>query len=416
MRTQQAPLNIVIAGGGFAGLRVARSLARNGPRTAMDGRAIRVTLVDRNAYFTYTPLLYDVAAAKVKAEHIAPPYHDLLWDNFVAVRQAMITGIDREQRALITSEGPIAYDRLVLAPGSIANPPSPRGMRNGLDRYTMPFMTLSDANAIRERLRTHCLRLVGQPPSAGDLTFVVVGGGPRGVELIFDLANYLERLMPAYGLDRARLRLVLIAGDDRLMEEFTPGFDRAARTAMTARGIRLLTGRYVIGAARDRVLLKGDRYVEAQNVIWAAGFASHPLLRDLGVSLVDHGVPVTATLQLPGHREIYIAGDAARSLDTHGKCLPATGSLAQQHGRFIAHALAADLTGQALPRFRYVERGHAVRFGEHSGYAELGAGRAAIHFRGPAASTFRTVFDLVELPGFAQKRGTANDFFGVPGA
>lgn len=424
MSIHHSQLRVVIVGGGFAGFRVARALTRNGPRRAADGREVHVTLVDRNEYFTYTPLLYDVASGTVAASHASTPFRTLLWDNALSLVQSTVNAVDTERRSLTTDAGYIPYDRLVLAPGSIASlPPSQARAHDpsltnhrDLDRHTMPFMTLADANAIRERLRRHCLRLVGQAPTPGDLTFVIVGGGPKGVELIFDLADFLERhLLPEYGLARERLRLVLISKEADLMHEFVPEFSTAARAAMATRGIKLLTGRYVIGATDYQIHLEGERVVDTQMVIWAAGIAPHPLLHDLGIPLVDHAIPVTAALQLPTHPEVYLAGDCARSDDGNGNRVPATASLAQQHGRFLARALTADLAGTPLPQFRYVSRGNAVRFGQGDGFAELGSGRTAIHVRGPAASAFRTAFDILEVPGFSQKRGTLGSFLRVPG-
>lgn len=373
-------------------------------------------MIDRNDFFTYTPLLYNVAAGDVDARNAATPFRDLLWDRHITVQQAVITGVDIERHTLTTSTGDVPYDRLVLTPGSVANVPAANGGAAELNIYANPFMTLSDAVAIRERLRRHCLRLVGQPPTPGDLTFVIVGGGPKGVELIFDLADFLERrLLPEYGLARDRLRLVLLSAEARLMHEFDPGFDTSAREAMARRGIRLLTEKRVVGATRERVLLAGGQTIAAQTVIWAAGIAPHPLLRDLGVPPVDRAVPVTDSLRLPDHPEVYVAGDCARTDDGRGNRVPATASLAQQHGRFLARALAADLAGEPLPRFRHVDRGNLVRFGNDDGYAELGAGAAAIRFRGPTAAAFRTVFDVLEVPGLAQKRGTLSDVLRVPG-
>lgn len=416
MSIKSSAFEVVIAGGGFAGLRIARALARDGTRRTADGRTIRVTLIDRNNFFTYTPLLYNVAAGSVEARNAATPFRNLLWDRFVTTQQTEITGVDIAGRKLITSTGNVPYHRLVLAPGSVASMPSASGAATGLDMHANPFMTLPDAVAIRERLRRHCLRLVGQPATPGDLTVVIVGGGPKGVELTFDFADFFERkLLPEYGLPRERLRLVLLSGETRLMHEFDPGFDANARAAMGRRGIRLLTGKRVIGATRDRVLIEGGQTIAAQTVIWAAGTAPHPLLRDLGVPLIDRAVPVTDTLQLPGYPDVYIAGDCARTDDGHGNRVPATASLAQQHGRFLTRALAADLAGERLPRFQHVDRGNLVRFGNDDGYAELGAGRTAIRFRGPAASAFRTVFDVLEVPGLAQKRGALGDAFRVPG-
>ncbi|HEY8292228.1 MAG TPA: FAD-dependent oxidoreductase, partial [Thermomicrobiales bacterium] len=234
LSTQHSALHIVIAGGGFAGVRLARLLARNGPRRDAAGRPVRVTLIDRQRAFTYTPLLYEVAAGKIAPEHATTPYRDLLWDSSVAVRQATITGFDLERHAVITEDGEVPYDRLVLAVGAASTLPRIVGAHSntpgGLATHALPFMNLSDAEAIRTRLTA---RFRTAARASDGITIVVAGGGAKGVELIFDLADFAERrLAPAYGIARDQIRLVLVNGEERLMADLPPYFDRDARAAM----------------------------------------------------------------------------------------------------------------------------------------------------------------------------------------
>ncbi len=400
--------SLLIAGGGFAGVRLARLLARNGPRRDAAGRPVRVTLLDRNRAFTYTPLLYEVASGSVAPEHATTPYADILWDGVVAVRQAEITGFDLEKRVVLTDAGEIAYDRLVLALGAAST--LPRGANgNGLAASALPFMNLADAVAIRRTL-TARFRAAKTGRKPGDLTVVIAGGGAKGVELAFDLADFVaRRLAPQFSLPTEDVRLVVVNGEQRLMTELLPAFDTAARAAMQARGIRLIQQRFVVGADDGRVLLDDGRHIAARTLIWTAGITAHPLLRALGVPLIENGVAVNGALQLPHDPEVFVAGDCVRQDDGYGNRIPATASLAQQHGRFLARAVAADLAGGPLPTFAYVPRGAIIKLGARNAVAQIGAGPDAPRFTGRAASDLRSAFDLAQVPGIRQRLGALRD-------
>lgn len=407
MATERSALHIVIAGGGFAGLRLARLLARDGPRIDAAGRPVRITLIDRQQAFTYTPLLYEVAAGKVAPEHATTPYRDLLWDRSVAVRRETITGFDLERCVVTTEQGEIPYDRLVLAVGAAST--LPRGSNgSGLTARALPFMNLPDAEAIRARLTDH-FRVAAQTNEGP--TIVVAGGGAKGVELIFDLADFAKRrLATDYGIAPDQVRLVLVNGEKRLMADLPPYFDRAAREAMQARDIRLIQQAFVIGADDWRVRLDDGRTIATRALIWTAGITAHPLVRALGLPLAEGALRVNDRLQLPGFPAVYVAGDCVWMDDGAGKRLAATASLAQQHGRFLARALAADLAGAPLPAFRYAPRGQIINLGDGDAIAQIGGGPHAPHFTGRAAHALRGGLDLVEVPGVAQKRGALRDF------
>jgi NADH dehydrogenase len=405
--TARPALQIVIAGGGFGGVRLARLLARNGPRADASGRPVQITLIDRHDAFTYTPLLYEVAAGKVAPIHATTPYRDLLWDGSVAIRRAEITGFDLERSIVQTMSGDLPYERLVLSLGAAST--LPRGSDgSGLAARALPFMNVQDAEAIHARLSA---RFRMAAATDGSVTIVVAGGGPKGVELIFDLADYAERrLAPAVGIPREQVRLALVDGDRRLMNDLPPAFDRAARAAMRERGIRLIQGRFVVGADDTHVLLDDGRTIAARTLIWTAGITAHPLIRALGLPLVEGALRVTESLQLPDHPAVYAAGDCVWMDSGTGSRRPATASLAQHHGRFLAHALAADLAGLPLPAFRAAPRGQIIKLGDGNAIAQLGSGPHAPTFTGRAAHAFRSGFDLLEVPGIAQKQGTFRDF------
>ncbi len=408
MQCDHSALHVVIAGGGFAGVRLARLLARDGPRTDASGRLVRVTLIDRNDAFTYTPLLYDVAAGKAAPDHVTTRYRDLLWDKSVAFVRAGITDFDLERRTVLTDHGTVPYDRLALTLGAAST--LPRGSNgSGLAAHALPFMNLPDAEAIRARMVAR-FRAAANERTRGDMTFVIAGGGAKGVELAFDLADFAEhRLAPAFGIPPGEIRIVLVNGEERLMADLPPAFDDAARAAMQRRGIRLLQPAFVGGADDTHVRLDSGRTIAARTLIWTAGITAHPLIRALGVPLTDGALRVTASLQLPGHAGVYVAGDSVWMNDGTGVRLPATASLAQQHGRFLARALAADLAGTLLPEFSHTPRGSIIRLGDGNAIAQLGSGPHSPRFSGPVAFALRGGFDLLEVPGVAQKRGTLRD-------
>ncbi|MDQ2786911.1 MAG: FAD-dependent oxidoreductase [Chloroflexota bacterium] len=406
MAIERPASHIVIAGGGFAGLRLARLLARNGPRRDAAGRPVRVTLIDRQRAFTYTPLLYEVAAGKIAPEHASTPYRDLLWDRSVAVRQTTITGFDLERRVVQTDSDDIPYDRLVLAVGAAST--LPRGSDgSGLTAHAIPFMNLSDARAIRTTLAA---RFRAAAQASENVTIAVAGGGAKGVELIFDLADFTERrLASAYGIARDQIRLVLVNGDGRLMADLPAYFDHAARAAMRERGIRLIQQRLVVGADDARVRLDDGGTIAARTLIWTAGITAHPLVRALGLPLTDGALRVTPSLQLPGFPAVYAAGDAVWMDNGAGGRRPATASLAQQQGRFLARALAADVAGEPLPTFHDAPRGQIIKLGDGNAIAQLGGGPHAPHFTGRAAHALRGGLDLLETPGIARKRDALRD-------
>ncbi len=405
--TAHPAIRIVIAGGGFVGVRLARLLARDGPRTDASGRPVRITMIDRHDAFTYTPLLYEVAAGKVAPMHATTPYRDLLWDRIGAIRRAEITGFDLDARVVHTADGDLSYDRLVLAVGAAST--LPRGSDgSGLAARALPFMNLPDAEMIHARLIT---RFRAAAAAGEDVTIVVAGGGAKGVELIFDLADYAERrLAPAFAIPRGRIRLVLVDGDQRLMSDLPPSFDRAARAAMRARGIRLIQGRFVVGADDARVRLDDGRTIAARTLIWTAGITAHPLIRALGLPLVEGALRVSGSLRLREYPAVYAAGDCVWMEGGMGARLPATASIAQQHGRFLARALAADLAGLPSPVFRASPRGQIIKLGDGNAIAQLGSGPHAPSFTGRAAHALRSGFDLIEVPGLAQKQGALRDF------
>ncbi|HEY8293477.1 MAG TPA: FAD-dependent oxidoreductase, partial [Thermomicrobiales bacterium] len=183
-----------------------------------------------------------------------------------------------------------------------------------------------------------------------------------------------------------------------------------ARAAMRGRGIRLIRERFVVGADADRVHLDDGRSVAARTLIWTAGITAHPLVRALGLPLVDGALRVTKQLQLPGFPAVYAAGDCVWIGDGQGNRRPATASLAQQQGRFLARALATDLAGEPLPAFHDAPRGQIIKLGDGDAIAQLGGGPHAPHVTGHAAHALRGGLDLVEVPGIAQKRGVLRDF------
>jgi NADH dehydrogenase len=270
-------------------------------------------------------------------------------------------------------------------------------------------MNLADAKAIRAKL-TARFRFAREQRLAGDLRVVIAGGGAKGVELAFDLADFLtRRLAPQFGLPPDEVRLAIVDGEERLMRELHPAFARAAQTAMDRRDIRLLQPAFVVGADDTKIRLSDGRFITARTLIWTAGITAHPLLRGLGVPLRDHGMVVNASLQLPGHPEVYIAGDCVRQDNGEGHRAPATASLAQQHGRFLARALAADLAGAPLPTFTYRPRGTIIKLDAGNAIAQIGSGADAPRFTGWAASVLRSSLDLVEIPGIAQRLGVLRD-------
>jgi NADH dehydrogenase len=362
---------VVIVGGGFGGLAAATALSRD---------PVDVVLVDRRNHHVFQPLLYQVATAGLNASDIAQPIRSILrgQDNATVVL-AEVTGVDTAAR-LVVLDGceTLEYDTLILAAGS-------RHHYFGNDEWSVHapgLKTIDDALDIRARIFTafeSAERLTDDHARRALLTFVIVGGGPTGVELAGALREIVARAMTSEfrSIDPTTARVVLIEGSDRVLPTYQEVLSHEARRHLEELGVEVRTDCRVVGVDPDGVDTSAGR-IASRSVLWAAGVAASPLGRHLGVPLDRAGrVIVGPDLSIPDHPEILVIGDLAAAAQRDGTPVPGVAPAAAQAGRHAAAVVRADLYGRARPEFRYRDKGSMATIGRSRAVADLGGGRRA---------------------------------------
>lgn len=386
------PPTVVIVGAGFGGLRVARALRR---------APVQVVLLDRNNYHLFQPLLYQVATAGLEPEQIAKPVRAILrgQKNF-DFRMVEVTGGDLAARRLDTSFGPIAYEYLVLAPGGETN-------FFGLEavaRHALGLKDIGDSVSIRNHVLTCFEQAMLEPDPEqrrAKLTFVVVGGGPTGVEMAGSLSE-LIRLVLVKDYPRLNLkdvRVLLLEATDRLLATMPERLREAAGRTLWRKHIEVRFGATVADFDGVRVRLKSGEIVPAHTVIWAAGVKAATLNARLGLPTGRQGrVVVEPTLQVRDHPEVYVVGDAAY-LEADGEPLPMVAPVALQMARTVARNVARAVRGAPAEAFRYRDPGTLATIGRNAAVAHI----YGLQFTGFPAWVMWLVVHIIQLIGFRNK-------------
>ncbi len=382
----------VIVGMGFGGIRTARVLA---------GKGLDVVLVDRNNYHLFQPLLYQVATAGLEQESIAYPVRAMArsWPG-VRFQLAEVQGVDFAARTLRTDAGPIAYDYLVVGAGSVTN-------FFGLDsveRHAFDLKELVDAEALRNHILTAFEKAVNEPDPARKralMSFVVVGGGPTGVEFsgaLIELVRYvLAKDYPELSTDAARV--VLIEATDRLLAAMPEKLRRYTLEKLRGMGVEVLLNARVTDAGPERVVLHDGAIIPAHTLFWSAGVKAAPLAGALGVTPVAGGrIAVQPDLTLPDHPEVYVIGDMA-CIEQDGAVLPMTAPVAMQTGIYAGEAILAAIAGRTVPPFRYRDKGSMATIGKNAAVASA----FGFDFRGYAAWLVWLLLHLYYLIGFRNR-------------
>jgi len=357
--------NVVIAGGRFAGLYAARALRRE---------PIQVTLLDRRNHHLFQPLLYQVAMAALSPGDIASPIRWILRrQKNVEVLLADVQRVDPARRALVLSDGEIAYDYLILASGAAHayfGHEEWRGTAPGLK-------TLEDALEIRRRVLLAFERAEREPDAAKRaalLTFVVVGGGPTGVELAGALAEISRQSLARdfRHFNPGSARIVLVEAGPDVLATFPGTLRASARRDLERLGVEVRTGTLVT-AVHDGHVQAGQDRIDAATVLWAAGVAASPLGATLGAPTDRAGrVMVQPDLTIPGHPEIFVIGDLAAFLGTDGKMLPGVAQVAIQMGEHAAKNIVRAVEHQPYRPFVYHDLGNMATIGRASAVADFG--------------------------------------------
>ena len=383
---------VVIVGAGFGGLRAARAL-RKAP--------VDVVLLDRHNYHLFQPLLYQVATAGLEPEQIAKPVRAILrgQQNF-EFRMVQVTGVELAARQVVTDNGPVSYDYLILAVGGETNY---FGMDSIL-RHGFGLKGVVDAVAIRNHVLRCFERAMLEPDAERRralLTFVVVGGGPTGVEMAGALSE-LIRLVLVKDYPRLNIkdvRVLLLEATDRLLASLPARLREAAAETLWRKHVEVRFGAAVQDSDGARVTLKGGEVIPARTLIWAAGAQAVALTTQLGLPTARQGrVAVTPMLEAPGHAEVFVIGDAAY-LEYEGAPLPMMAPVAIQMAETAAHNIERRLRGEAPLPFRYKDPGSLATIGRNAAVAYIGG----IAFKGFLAWAVWLIVHIIQLIGFRNK-------------
>ena len=383
---------VVVVGAGFGGLRAVRALRR---------APVEVVLVDRHNYHLFQPLLYQVATAGLEPEQIARPVRAILRGQHNAdFRLVEVTGLDLAQRQLATDAGPLPYDYLVLAVGGETN-------FFGLDavrRHGFALKDLPDALGIRHHVLRSFEQAVLEPDAdrrRALLTFVVVGGGPTGVEMAGALSE-LIRLVLARDYPRLNIkdvRILLLEAADRLLGGFPPRLSEAAARTLWHKMVEVRHGAAVADYDGAVVRLRSGEVIPAHTLIWAAGAAAVSLTSRLGLPIGKQGrIAVEPTLQVRGHPEVFVIGDAAY-LEHDGEPLPMMAPVAIQQAKTAAGNIARLVRSEAPRAFRYRNPGTLATIGRNAAVAHI----RGIAFTGFPAWVVWLVVHLIQIIGFRNK-------------
>ncbi|WP_035693253.1 NAD(P)/FAD-dependent oxidoreductase [Azospirillum halopraeferens] len=363
--------HVVVVGAGFGGLACAKTLAR-----APGGGGVRVTVIDRNNYHLFVPLLYQVATAALSPADIATPIRSILsrYPN-VDVILGAVEGVDTAARRVRLAGGrAVPYDRLVLATGSVYS-------YFGHDDWPHVAPALKTVENARH-IRTRLLSALEEAEMCDDadrraalMTVVIVGGGPTGVEMAgavaeltrFTLARDFRRIDP-----RAA-RVLLVEAGPRILSAFPEHLAAYARRKLEALGVTVMTGQAVERIDATGVTV-GGRAIPAATVVWGAGVAASPAGRWLGVDTDRAGrIRVAPDLSVPGVPGVYALGDTAAAADDAGKPLPGLAQVAKQQGEHLGRALALNLTAGTAPApFRFRNRGNTAIIGRNAAIFDFG--------------------------------------------
>jgi NADH dehydrogenase len=400
---------VVVVGGGFGGLRAVQGLR---------GAGVEITLIDRRNFHLFQPLTYQVATGALSPGEIAYPLRALFKDRRdVRVLQAEVASIDPESRRVSLGTvddidpGPVTYDTLIVATGSAYSYFGHEEWR----QFAAEVKSLESALAVRSRLLEAFERaeLKDDPAAeAAELTFVVVGAGPTGVEMAGQIAELAHDTLRQdfRSINPARARILLVEGTDHVLGTFPPSLSAKAVRALERLGVTVMVNRVVTDIDSTGVVLRApdgsEERIPSRTVVWAAGVTASPLGRLLGELAgadVDRAgrVTVECDLTVPNHPEILAIGDmvTVRGADGSPVTLPGVAPVAIQQGHYAARLVADRLAGQHTPAFRYHDKGNVATIGRRAAVVDLGV----VRLSGTLAWLVWLVIHLWYLVGFQNR-------------
>ena len=356
--------HVIIVGAGFGGLEAAKKLI---------DEPVRMTVIDRTNHHLFQPLLYQIATAALSPADIAAPIRGILGRcRNTEVVLAEVKSVNVETRTVKTGEREFAYDYLILATGA-------RHSYFGHDeweKFAPGLKSLEDAIEIRRRLLLafeYAEKITDEAAKKAAMTFVIIGGGPTGVEMagaIAEIARY-TLAKDFRHIDPSSARVVLVEGDQRVISAFPEDLSEKALEQLKELGVEVHTGTHATNLTEAGVQV-GDEFIPCRVKIWAAGNAASFVGKTTGAPVDRAGrVIVNNDLTIPGHREVQVIGDLANFSHDGGKPLPGVSPVAMQQGRHAARNILAMMDGREPERFRYWDKGSMATIGRNRAVADL---------------------------------------------
>ncbi|MBS1537619.1 MAG: NAD(P)/FAD-dependent oxidoreductase [Bacteroidetes bacterium] len=385
---------VVIIGAGFAGLNAAKKLAN---------QPFEVIIIDKTNHHLFQPLLYQVASAALSPGDIASPIRTILRGiPNVYVEMDEVVSIDKVNKIVILSEQEnIEFDYLIVAPGTrhsyFSNPE--------WEQFAPGLKSLDDALKIREKVLLSFEKaehLVGSNEANRHLTFVIVGGGPTGVEIAGSLAEIGSRTMlPDFPmLNKKDIKIYLVEATNRILSSFPESLSEKARQNLETLGVRVLLNARVANITENDVEISWEHHseiIETTNVIWGAGNAASPLLKTLNSQLDKSGrAIVNSDCSLPNYPNIFVVGDAACFTNNNGDILPGVAQTAIQQGHYVASNISRKIQPENRKPFVYNDKGIMATIGRAKAIAQIGK----LKFHGIIAWLLWAVIHVISLIGF----------------
>src|SRR5438477_3469695 len=383
---------VVISGAGFGGLEAAKKFG---------GKNVRVTVIDRTNYHLFQPLLYQVATAALSPADIAAPVRAVLSKcRNIEVMLAEVQSVDVDAKKIKTTDAEIAYDFLIVATGARHS----YFGHNEWEKLAPGLKSLEDAIELRRRLLLafeYAEKITDEAAKKAAMTFVIIGGGPTGVEMagaIAEIARY-TLAKDFKHIDPSSARVVLVEGDTRVISAFPEDLSEKALEQLKELGVEVHTGVHATNLT-EAGLQVGDEFIPCQVKIWAAGNAASFVGKTTGAPVDRAGrVIVNNDLTIPGHREVQVIGDLANFSHDGGKPLPGVSPVAMQQGRHAARNILAMMDGREPERFRYWDKGSMATIGRNRAVADL----HWFHFSGLLAWLAWLFVHIIFLVGFRNR-------------
>ena len=368
----RAAAHVVVVGAGFAGVACAKGLGDAG---------VNVTLIDKNTYHQFQPLLYQVATAQLAPGDVMRPLRGLFRKHkTVNVKLAEVVGVDVDSRTVTTADGDtFTGDHLVL---SVGTEPNFFGVP-GAAEHAFPLYSALDA----ENLRNRMLRLFEDADlepgrlAQGALHFVIVGGGATGVETAGALADLIHEVMPEryHDLDISAATITLVDHGDVVLAPFSDKAHAYAAKALTEKGVVLKLGASVTAVEADRAVFADGTHILSRCVVWAGGLKAREIGGLEALPNVRGRISVGRDLSVEGHPGLYAVGDGAAGVDADGNPYPQLGSVALQAGGAVADSILAVIDGKDAPAFKYHDKGIMAMIGHGAAVAEMGKHHHELH-------------------------------------